>query len=493
VDPEEDAEARSVGAESGREEDGPEDEEEEEEEDAGEQLDKAVLRRGLSDIARTADRTAFAFTRLDLSGQAVRTLDGARPAGSKGKGKGAAVVERESALAAYPELRYINLNNNELVDLAPLRALPRLLSLQAAHNQLGGDLGPFLASPHTQMQLLQLDHNEIEHVLTRAGVGAGADPVGAAKTKGKGRQPAQLALTTNFPSLFALTLSNNKIASLARPEDNAVELARDSPHPSLQILDLGFNMLSSLSGLGLAFPLLRVLNLQSNSLTSLEGLEKLRQLEKLNASDNKLASLPSELARLKTLPKLSNLLILGGNQGLLEDLTAAHEAAVAAGTAPESSPADGEGEGQGEAVDMSTIDMVSEVLIVLPHLVHLEGKRVTAALRSRADRLNKARKADKERREAEEAEAKKIAAAEEEAERKAREEEEENKDSADEGEDDDDEEEKDADADGAGDDGAGAGDDDGGGAEQDDGGEQFDDDGGAGDDGGDGGEEEEDI
>ncbi len=186
--------------------------------EAGEQLDRGLIRRGLSDVQRTADRANFAFTRLDLAGQAVKTLEG--------------------ELSAYPELRYVNINSNQISDLAPLSALPRLLSLQAAHNDIHS-IDAFLATPHSQMQLLQLDHNDIDTLLTRAGVGAGRDAVGAVPTTTKkaakgGKSAFSSALTANFPSLFALTLSNNKLASLLRPEDSANDFAKDG-HPVLQV------------------------------------------------------------------------------------------------------------------------------------------------------------------------------------------------------------------------------------------------------------------
>ena len=154
-----------------------------------------------------------------------------------------------------------------------------------------------------------------------------------------------------------------------------------------------------------AFPELRVLNLQSNSLGALEGIQGLRFLEKLNVSENRLQSLAAELPRLAQLPKLTHLVISAGNPGLQEELEAALAAAQAAGTALESTQANG-------------VDLVSEILIVLPTLLFLDGRRVTPAMREAADALKKERAHDVQRRANDEEAAKKAAAAEEEAEHK---------------------------------------------------------------------------
>lgn len=44
--------------------------------DAVELLTKGVIRRGLSDIQRSSDKKNFAFTRLDLTGQGIKNLEG---------------------------------------------------------------------------------------------------------------------------------------------------------------------------------------------------------------------------------------------------------------------------------------------------------------------------------------------------------------------------------------------------------------------------------
>lgn len=113
----------------------------------------------------------------------------------------------------------MNLSSNELLDLSPLSVLPSLLSLVVSHNHLHS-LDSLVATPHPHLQLLQADHNEIEHLLV-----ASANPP---------KKHAISALTTNFSSLFALTLSNNKLASLLRPEDNANTFAKHG-HPTLQV------------------------------------------------------------------------------------------------------------------------------------------------------------------------------------------------------------------------------------------------------------------
>lgn len=326
----------------------------------GDVLSKSVIRRGLSDIQKTADRKNYAFTRLEMVGQNIKTLEG--------------------EIAAYPELRYVNLSSNELLDLSPLSVLPSLLSLQVSNNHLSS-LNTFLATPHPHLQLLQVDRNELETLLCEI-------PVPGKKAPGS-------ALSINFPSLFALTLSNNKLTSLARPEDNPATFTNKNGHPTLQVLDVAFNQLSTLVGVS-AFPELRILNLQSNELDRLDGIESLVHLEKLNVSSNRLVNFSSQLTRLARLPKLTHL-VISTNPGLTEELETALAAAQAAGTATESQVANG-------------IDMVAEILLVLPNLLFIDGRRVTANMRRTADALKKERDLDADRRASEEAGAKKAAA-----------------------------------------------------------------------------------
>lgn len=289
----------------------------------------------------------------------------------------------------------MNICNNEILDLSPLSVLPSLSSLNAAQNHLH-HIDSFFSAPQPALQLLQLDQNEIEYVFSN--------------TMGGGGKKTKSSLSINLPNLYALTLSNNKLTSLLRAEDS---LSDFMPHKNLAILDLSFNGLTSLEGLSL-LPGLRILNLASNALERLEGVQQLKSLEKLNVSSNALLSLFVELNRLSSLPVLSSLILTHGNAAFVDEL---EQAAVAFATAnPDAA--------------QPPIDITSEILIVLPRLSFLDGRKVTLVQRRVADSLKKDRLAEAARRALEEEEAKRIIAEEEAAEAKRRKEEEEEEEKA---------------------------------------------------------------
>lgn len=85
--------------------------------EASDLLTKALLRRGLSDIQRTADRTNYAFTRLELVGHNIKNLEG--------------------DLNAYPYVRDTaaaqrQAGANSLTDRSPARAPCLVLSVRFA-------------------------------------------------------------------------------------------------------------------------------------------------------------------------------------------------------------------------------------------------------------------------------------------------------------------------------------------------------------------------
>lgn len=127
-------------------------------------LTRDALKKGLSDVQRSADQENFAFVRLDLSGLGLTSLG--------------------DELQRYKEIRYISLNNNELEDVSEVGVLPHLLSCQAQLNRLKSV--PVPAVPLPSVQLLELDSNQIESF--------------------------DAAALNKFPSLYALSLSSSVLS-----------------------------------------------------------------------------------------------------------------------------------------------------------------------------------------------------------------------------------------------------------------------------------------
>jgi len=146
-------------------------------------INKDVIVAGLSNIARSSGG-AFVYVSLDLVGKSISALND---------------------LKTYQELKYINVKNNQLTSVAPLSELTNLLSANLQSN--------FIASiddvKNDSIQLLQLDSNKLTSFST-------GNP---------------------FPSLRALTLSKNSIATLT---------AMNAVFPLLEVLDLSNNQLTSL-------------------------------------------------------------------------------------------------------------------------------------------------------------------------------------------------------------------------------------------------------
>jgi hypothetical protein len=218
-------------------------------------LTKALIKIGLSQIEKTADGASFGYTRLDLQAKSIRTLDG--------------------DLANFKHLKHVNLAQNSIsAGTEALALLPSLVTLNLQHNLLTAL--PALEACHT-LQVLQADDNNI----------------------------ASLA-SFRAPSLFALTLARNDLTSFADLRAAGVAGAADSAaavFPSVEVLDISFNELTSLAGLADAFPNLKHLNASSNKLVSIAGLQKFAKLETVDLSNNRLTSL-GEFAALAPLLRL---------------------------------------------------------------------------------------------------------------------------------------------------------------------------------------------
>ncbi|NXH10234.1 LRC23 protein, partial [Bucco capensis] len=167
-----------------------------------------------------------------------------------------------SLLEAFVHLRYVDLSENKLQDLAPLSSLTHLLWLKVDGNLLSSACMQEL--PY--LQLLSFARN---HIKDLEGI--------------------------THPRLANLSLKENQIQT-------ALGLSHGQLF-SLQILELRGNKLESTAGLNL--PKLKTLYLAQNAIESLEGLEQLGQLATLHLRDNKLERLDGFCSSMKSLQYLN--------------------------------------------------------------------------------------------------------------------------------------------------------------------------------------------
>ncbi|NXU55958.1 LRC23 protein, partial [Turnix velox] len=167
-----------------------------------------------------------------------------------------------SLLESFIHLRYVDLTENKLQDLSPLKSLTHLLWLKVDSN--------LLTSAYMQelpyLQVISFVHNRIKDM---EGI--------------------------THPRLANLNLKGNKIQT-------ALGLSHGQLY-SLQILELRENKLESTAGLNL--PKLKNLYLAQNIIRSLEGLEELGQLTSLHLRDNQLETLDGFSSSMKCLQYLN--------------------------------------------------------------------------------------------------------------------------------------------------------------------------------------------
>jgi hypothetical protein len=230
---------------------------------------------------------------------------------------------------------------------------------------------------------------------------------------------------SRYPSLFALTLSKNKVANLSPYASSAVK------HDRLELLDLADNEVSSLVGLK-HFPALKILQLRGNRVMRVDGLVDglvacCPNLSRLDLSYNALEGL-KEVKRLAALTRLEHLSVVGneaihyevanGPQPPQPALGSAVDSAARAGADGAASEAGDGGVGSDRGNGSSrrapapaaapavapkpaaygtySVDdaFVMEVLICLPQLLSVDGVAVAVKQRKQADGLNKERVAE---------------------------------------------------------------------------------------------------
>ncbi|XP_062473828.1 leucine-rich repeat-containing protein 23 [Pezoporus occidentalis] len=259
-----------------------EEEEEEEEEEAAEEEEQApapcplteeVLKEGLSLLCKTSNGLAHAYVKFEAKCKDLTDI---------------------SLLESFVHLRYVDLSENKLQDLAPLSSLTHLLWLKVDGNLLSSACMQEL--PY--LQVISFARNRIKGM-------EGITHPRLANLSMKGdKDPSP-------HSCAHRTLSSGGINSLIVSfflwhSENKIQTALGLSHDrlfSLQILELRRNKLKSTAGLSL--PKLKALYLAQNTISSLEGLEGLEQLATLHLRDNQLETLDGFSSSMRCLQYLN--------------------------------------------------------------------------------------------------------------------------------------------------------------------------------------------
>ena len=164
-------------------------------------------------------------------------------------------------LRNFPNLMYINLDDNKLEDLSALSEVTGLMQLVARNNNVNGCLS--FSAPHCKEgESWANGHTSVGSLLVSA------------------------------------DLSGNKIVDMEGLEKR---------HPFLEFLLLGRNQIKEISSGISSMQFLKVLNLSYNSITSISGIEGNVMVQELNLEGNQIISLDG----IGTLSRLSTLVISG--------------------------------------------------------------------------------------------------------------------------------------------------------------------------------------
>lgn len=216
----------------------------------------------LTNLGRTVDGTGFAYLALSCVNKRINPI---------------------KAIEPYLHLQKIDLSQNAIKDVTPLKGLQFVLSLNLSCNEIP-NIKPWLEAEGALPHLLNLDFSN--NLL------AAMPPL-------------------PFPALTSANFARNEIASCAE----------FTGHEKITSLDLSENKLTSLAGVA-SMPGLTSLNLAggvrngapTNQVESLEGLAGLEVLEVLNLARNKFAVLQGPW---ETFPALASLDVSGNEIDLV--------------------------------------------------------------------------------------------------------------------------------------------------------------------------------
>lgn len=239
------------------------------------ELSRAHLTAGLSCLGRTGHGGGTAFLKAELGHLGLTGI---------------------ALLAQYPALQAVDLQNNRLSGLDPLRHLPHLLRLNAARNRLEqADCLEPLAAP-APLTALDLSHNAFRQVPRMSHLQAlttlNLDHNALVTLDGVEALPSLTALSARHNALRSTDALHHSPAELRRLhlDHNALEgmppLGRF--RGSLQELTLGHNSIIHLDSLA-GFECLLTLALEANNVhhpDALRPLATVRHLKSLAVADN---------------------------------------------------------------------------------------------------------------------------------------------------------------------------------------------------------------
>ena len=187
-------------------------------------------------------------------------------------------------LENFPNLMYVNMAKNKVMDLRVLQNLPSLVQLDASNNELTECLD-FTLAQCTSDNAWSDGDTALGSMLTLANLSF--------------NKIETLPDLSHHFHLEVLMLTNNSISSIQGL----------SALKFLNVLDLSNNKLTSIQGLD-NLPI-QELNLGGNAIASLEGLEKLARLSSLNISKNDIMSLSAlkDCTQLRVLTACDNRIV----------------------------------------------------------------------------------------------------------------------------------------------------------------------------------------
>ena len=256
---------------------------------------------------------------LGLAGVGVRNLAGLEKALSlrRLELRGNGFISDVSALANLAALRQLDLSDNAVENIGPLRGLVRLNSLMLNSNRIA-DLSPL--ANMTSLTLLDLRENSIDDLEPLS------ELVSLQRLYLADNRVSDVSALANMTSMVNLNLSANAIEDLGPlaglegmkwlylNENRIEDVSALADMTDMRTLELSDNAVADIAALT-EFVRLQVLSLDGNRIEDVSALANMPDMVSLELSDNAVADIAalSELVRLSTLS-------LDGNR--IEDLSA---------------------------------------------------------------------------------------------------------------------------------------------------------------------------
>jgi Leucine-rich repeat (LRR) protein len=234
-------------------------------------LKKDLLQKSLSKLSKTYDGLSYAFIVLNLQEKELDDIG--------------------NDIGEYQHLRDINVSNNKITHVNPIRNIPYLVRLDASKNEIK-DVKEFYSESDKLQFLQKADFNtnkinELPEMHTPALIELNFE-ANAIKNCINYR---------GLPNLVKLNLKQNKLK-------DCIGLAN---MPNLEVIYLNENQIKSLKGLE-NLPSLRKLRLANNKLETYDYIPDLPSLEKIDVKENQVTNV-KQFGNLK-FPRISKINVL---------------------------------------------------------------------------------------------------------------------------------------------------------------------------------------